>query len=112
MRALGPGVLSASVSGGDPARLDLVRRTALRDVAGLRQLVINGDADRDAGLLVEGDPAKRVVSVVGGDDGYVQTRDGSRYFVGAMLPDGHTVTAIEGQTVVVQKDGRPTNLKF
>ena len=112
VRALGPGVLTAAVSGGDPARLDLVRRTALRDVAGLKQLVMNGDADRDAGLLVEGDADKRVVSVVGGDDGYVQTRDGSRYFVGAMLPDGHTVTAIEGQSVTVQKDGRTTNLKF
>ncbi len=112
VRALGPGVLSAQVSGGDPARLDLVRRTALHDVAGLRRLAVNGDADRDAGLLVEGDASKRVVSVVGGDDGYVETRDGSRYFVGAMLPDGHTVTAIEGQTVTVLKDGRPTNLKF
>ena len=55
---------------------------------------------------------KRVVSVVGGEDGYVQTRDGSRYFVGAVLPDGHTVTAIEEQSVTVQKDGRITNLTF
>lgn len=112
VHALGPGILSAAVHGGDPARLDVIRAKTLHEVAGLRQLVINGAQNGDSSLLVAGDPNKRVVSVVGGEDGYVQTRDGSRYFVGAVLPDGHTVTGIEGQTVTVEKDGRTTNLAF
>ncbi len=110
VKAIGVGVLAASVKGGDPARLELLRRRTLKDVPGLRQLVVNGGGD--GADLLAGDPNKQVTAVVGGDDGYVKTADGSRYFVGAMLPSGHTIVSIDGQTVRAEKDGRTTDLKF
>ncbi len=113
VHAIGPGLLVASTQGAaDPARLEALRARIVHETPGLRQLVLNGSSGGDAGLLVGGDPNKRVVSVVGGEDGFVKTLDGSRYFVGAVLPDGHTVTAIEGQTVTVAKDGRTATLTF
>ncbi|MEM9058546.1 MAG: hypothetical protein AAGD86_13785, partial [Pseudomonadota bacterium] len=42
---------------------------------------------------------KRIVSVVAGDDPYLVTADGSRYYVGARLPSGDTLHAIEANTV-------------
>ncbi len=112
-KAIGLGVVAVSLKSGadDPARLELLRRRILQDAPGLRQLAIEGEAGGDADLLGS-DPNKKVVSVVGGDEGYVQTADGARYFVGAVLPTGHTITAIDGQSVTVQKDGRTTQLAF
>lgn len=109
VRAVGAGVLAASVTGGDLSRLEGVRRRTLQEVAGLRQLVVNGGEDPH---LLGGDVNKRVVSIVDGADGFIQTADGSRYFLGAVLPSGHTITAIEGQSVRVEKAGRTTELKF
>lgn len=113
VHAIGPGLLVATTQISlDPARLETLRAKIVHETPGLRQLVINGASGGDVGLLVAGDPNKRVVSVVGGEDGFVKTSDGSRYFLGAVLPDGHTVTAIDGQTVTIQKDGRSTTLTF
>ena len=39
------------------------------------------------------DPGKRIASLVPGDPAYLVTADGARYFVGAMLPTGHRITA-------------------
>ena len=109
VKAIGPGILAVAVKGGDATQIDILRRRLLHDTPGLKQLVVNGGGG--GGLLAD-DPNKKVVSVVGGDEGYVETADGSRYFVGAVLPTGHTITSIDGQTVRVEKDGRTTELQF
>lgn len=91
-----------------------VQKVALTDVRGLRALDISradGGGDRFGKVFDEG-PAKRVVSVVGGDAGYVATADGSRYFAGSMLPTGDRIVAVESQAVTVEKGGAQTKLMF
>jgi len=91
-----------------------VRKVALTDVHGLRGLDISradGGDDRFGKVFDEG-PGKRVVSVVGGDAGYVATADGARYFAGAMLPTGDRIVAVESQAVTVEKGGAQTKLMF
>jgi type III secretion protein D len=91
-----------------------VRNVALTDVRGLRALDISradGGGDRFGKVFDEG-PGKRVVSVVGGEAGYVATADGARYFAGAMLPTGDRIVAVESQAVTVEKGGAQTKLMF
>ena len=58
------------------------------------------------------DPGKRIASLVPGEPGYLVTADGSRYFVGAVLPSGHRVTAIAQQRVTLERDGQSQTLNF
>ena len=91
-----------------------VQKVALTDVRGLRALDIartDGGGDRFGKVFEEG-PAKRVVSVVGGDAGYVATADGARYFAGSVLPTGDRIVAVESQAVTVEKGGAQTRLMF
>jgi len=91
-----------------------VQKAALTDVRGLRALDIqraDGGGDRFGKVFDEG-PGKRVVSIVGGEAGYVATADGSRYFAGSMLPTGDRIVAVESQAVIVEKGGAQTKLMF
>jgi len=58
------------------------------------------------------DPDKEVEAVVAGEISYLITRDQSRYFVGAVLPSGHTIKSISEGTVVMFRDGEETQLNF
>ena len=58
------------------------------------------------------DATKKVSTVVGGDPGFIQTADGARYFPGAVMPSGHRLVAIQGNTVVFEKSGRETRIVF
>ena len=116
VKPAGLGVVSVAVSsGGEPERLEAARRIALRDVGGLKRVLFAAGPGLGGSVLDE-DPktagAKRVLSVVAGDGGYVQTADGARYFMGAVLPTGHTITAIADRDVTVQRDGKITHLLF
>lgn len=58
------------------------------------------------------DPEKEVEAVVEGAVSYVLTRDQSRYFIGGILPSGHTIKSIEEGTVLMSRAGELTKLKF
>jgi len=59
------------------------------------------------------DPDKQVTLVVAGVDGYLMTRDKSRYFIGSMLPSGHTIRKIENGNVHVESpEGQALVLEF
>jgi len=59
------------------------------------------------------DPDKQVTLVVAGADGYLMTRDKSRYFIGSMLPSGHYIKKIENGNVYVEStDGQSLVLEF
>ena len=45
---------------------------------------------------------KKIVSVVGGKDPYLVTADGSRYYVGARLPGGGRLHAIDDEAVWIE----------
>lgn len=57
-------------------------------------------------------PDKEVTLVVAGAQGYIMTRDKSRYFVGSMLPSGHLIEKIEAGSVYVLLDGNLERLEF
>ncbi len=87
---------------GDESELaDILSSRAIRDVANLSEVVVVNDKP----ALVKPDPGprpgKRIVSVVRGQDPYIVTADGSRYYVGAQLPGGGKLHSISEQEVLI-----------
>lgn len=84
------------------------------DVKQLGRLVFRDDLPPrdDTPIRTIADATRKVSTVVGGDPAYIQTVDGARYFAGAIMPSGHRLITIQGDTVFFEKDGRQTQLKF
>jgi type III secretion protein D len=59
----------------------------------------------------ERDP-KRVVGVVGGDNSFVLTKDGTRYMPGAVMPDGSQIEQIQGYSVTFLREGQRVQVDF
>jgi len=95
------------------ARAQLVEAVKA-DVGEVRRLVLEDDLppQDNAPVKTVNDATKKVSTVVAGDPGYIKTVDGALYFPGAMMPSGHRLVGIEGQTVLLEKDGRETRLTF
>jgi type III secretion protein D len=108
------GTVRVRTQEGDMQRLQRTETAARRDVAGLTELhVVNAPplVVRDAVAVVD-DPGKRVASIVSGAVPYVVTADGTRYFLGALLPSGHRLASIAEQQVMLDKEGKLTTLRF
>jgi len=94
--------------------LTKVEGLAKRDVQGLAAISVenvqpmNSEPER----AVVNDPGKRLASIVSGESPYVVTADGTRYFIGALLPTGHRLASISDQQVMLIKDGKVSSLKF
>ncbi|MBR0345097.1 MAG: hypothetical protein IJI03_07535, partial [Rudaea sp.] len=74
---------------------------AMHEIAGLKKVVtLNTDAP-PAPPSKPVDDTKLISEVVGGKDPYIVTKDGSRYYIGATLPGGAKLQAIDGQDVIV-----------
>ncbi len=58
------------------------------------------------------DPGKRVAMVVSSDPAYLLTADGSRYFVGSLLPSGQQIIDINNRRVLLEQGGQKTELEF
>jgi type III secretion protein D len=58
------------------------------------------------------DPDKEVSLIVGGEAGYIVTRDLSRYFVGSIMPNGYEIVEINEGSVVISRDGQEMKLQF
>jgi hypothetical protein len=86
---------------------DVIRSRAIREIDGLKRVLIvnldqpNGESD-----------GTRIVSAVASDDPYIVTADGSRYYVGALLPQGGRLTGIEDGTILIERDGRIEHWKL
>lgn len=50
-------------------------------------------------------PGFGAASFVSGDPSFIVTEDGTRWFVGANLPTGHTIVDIADQKVIVEREG-------
>lgn len=61
---------------------------------------------------IELDSGKRVVLVNSDKPAYVVTQDESRYFIGSILPGGYRITDILNGRVLLDKQGKTTELKF
>jgi len=60
------------------------------------------------------EPSQEVVSVVVGASKYILTKDGTRYYEGALLPSGQYVQAIVSinEILLLEKNGETMTLKF
>jgi hypothetical protein len=89
----------------------IVNSRAIREIVGLKRVMaINLDqAGRSVGSAVDG---TRIVSVVASADPYVVTADGSRYYVGASLPQGGRLAGVKEGEVLVERDGRTEHWKI
>ncbi len=109
-----PGIVVADASEPDFDRLARAQDVVRRDVPGLTRLSVVNHAvpPPPPRPPVPDDPGKRIASVVPGDPAYIVTADGSRYFLGAMLPTGDRITAIERQSVTLERDGQVIHLNL
>ena len=94
---------------GDPRRVaDVIRSRAMREIDGLqRVLVVNLDQN-----AASGSDGTRIVKAVASDDPYIITADGSRYYVGALLPQGGRLKGIEDGSLLIERDGRIEHWKL
>ena len=113
-KVAGPGSIAAEAAERDAAALARAEEVVRRDVRGLEALSVRNTAKPVAppAPAVNDDPGKRIASLVAGASAYLVTVDGARYFVGAMLPTGHRIVAIEKTAVALERDGQKTSLKF
>ena len=87
---------------------------AMIDVTGINRVIPRNYADDDARsperatVPVE---RTRIVSIVGGDDSYVLAADGTRYAVGAELPDDRGTLVAIGKSAWALVDGKVNQVK-
>ena len=108
----GDGTVTVRGHLGDSRALEtIVKSRAIREIVGLKRVVaMNLDhAGGSHGTTVDG---TRIVSVVASADPYVVTADGSRYYVGASLPQGGRLAGVKEGEVLVERDGRTEHWKL
>jgi len=110
----GGGRVRVDAQASDDNLLQRAVATARRDVPRLAGLEVHNappvppPQDRP----VPDDPGKRVAALVPGPSPYIATADGTRYFLGALLPTGDRIEAIEAHRVLLERDGRRSELDF
>ncbi len=110
-----PGIVQVATKEASLKKLNRVVMIAKRDIVGLRDIVVKNikpPRPKRRQSKSADDPGKRIVSLVPGNPAYITTVDGARYFVGAMMPSGHKISAISGQQVLLDKNGTKSTLKF
>lgn len=87
---------------------------AMIDVTGINRVIPRNYADEDAKAPRRARaPVERtrIVSIVGGDDSYVLAADGTRYAVGAELPDNRGTLVAIGKSAWALVDGKVNQVK-
>ena len=98
---------------GDPKVLaTVIQSRAMREIVGLKRvLAVNLDDRHGSGAPTQVD-GTRIVSVISGDDPYVVTADGSRYYVGAELPQGGRLAGVDGDEVLIERNGQVEHMRL
>ncbi len=114
VQAIGPGAMRVRTALTDPAPLQQIEQKVRRDVHGLTRLEAHNapPPPQPSPIPALDNPGKRVASIVAGALPYVVTADGTRYFVGAMLPTGHRILGIDGSRVDLEREGQTSALVF
>jgi len=109
-----PGRIGAEAAERDAERLARAEEVVRRDVRGLEQLAVRNTAKPLPLPMppISDDPGKRIASLITSEPAYLVTADGSRYFVGALLPSGHRVARINPGSVTLELHGQQTTLNF
>lgn len=113
-RPIGPAAIELRTTPLDPEGRAKLTQAVRTDVPALKRLVLRDDMPppEDVAVKTVADATKKVSTVVAGDPAYIQTVDGARYFNGAIMPSGHRLVSITGDTVMLEKNGRQTSLRF
>jgi pSer/pThr/pTyr-binding forkhead associated (FHA) protein len=85
------------------------------DIAQLRELVFAAPGDAQPpvrALSYDNRSGDRLSLQINGDTSYLASTGGSRYFPGSILPSGHTVLRIVGDTVQLERDGQISWFRF
>ena len=103
----GNGAVTVHGHMGDPKVLaTVIQSRAMREIVGLKRvLVVNLDDPHSSASPTQVD-GTRIVSAISGDDPYVVTADGSRYYVGAELPQGGRLAGVPGDEVLIERNGQ------
>ncbi|MBV7256956.1 hypothetical protein KCG44_09195 [Pacificimonas sp. WHA3] len=109
----GSGVVEAKEFEARRGTLNDIRQAVIKDVPALEKLILTPARLIDApAAVMPHDPGKRVATVVGGEDGYVVTEDGSRYFAGAVLPTGDQLVRIDTDAMLIERGGVRQTVQF
>jgi len=112
----GPGEVTVKTGVADDPFLEEVEARAYQDVPELVTLnrvntpppVKEPEPERTFNEL----PGKRIKMVVANDPAFILTEDGSRYFIGAILPSGYKIKSIFEKTVQLERDNEIVDLVF
>lgn len=107
----GNGTVTVHGHMGDPKVLaTVIQSRAMREIVGLKRvLAVNLDDPHGSASPTQVD-GTRIVSAISGDDPYVVTADGSRYYVGAELPQGGRLAGVDGDEVLIERNGQVEHL--
>jgi type III secretion protein D len=113
-QVVGGGRIAAEAVEPNADKLARATEVVRRDVRGLQALDVRNSAKPAPPPMppVSDDPGKRIASLVPGEPAYLVTADGSRYFVGALLPTGHRITQIDKASVTLDLNGQQATLNF
>ncbi len=102
---------------GDPANVAaIVQSRAMHEIAGLQRVVVfNLDETPPPAPSPSPAPAPvrdptRIILALGGNNPCVVTADGSRYHVGAILPQGGRLRGVQGGAVLIERSGHIVRL--
>jgi hypothetical protein len=98
---------------GDPKVLaTVIQSRAMREIVGLKRVLAVNLDDRHGSAAPTQVDGTRIVSVISGDDPYVVTADGSRYYVGAELPQGGRLAGVDGDEVLIERNGQVEHMRL
>jgi hypothetical protein len=98
---------------GDPKVLaTVIQSRAMREIVGLKRVLAVNLDDRHGSAGPTQVDGTRIVSAISGDDPYVVTADGSRYYVGAELPQGGRLTGVDGDEVLIERNGQVEHMRL
>lgn len=109
----GNGTVTVSGHLGDPKVLaTVIQSRAMREIVGLKRVLAVNMDDRHGSAAPTQVDGTRIVSAISGDDPYVVTADGSRYYVGAELPQGGRLTGVDGDEVLIERNGQVEHMRL
>jgi len=111
--ATAAGTVSVITAEADVALLQSIEQSAYQDIADLETVILNNTPPVPVDAPVtETLPGKRIVSVIATEPAHILTEDGTRYFPGAILPNGFKIIAIREQMVDLVRNDERIELVF
>ena len=75
-------------------------------------LIESGQGTASAPAAPDATLALQVRALQAGDDGYIETVSGTRYFLGSQMPEGYTLKLVESDMVMVSREGVDTMIRL